>query len=657
MIEELKPIIGKPTLSLRLAWLDYAKKLKCPFLIVLRLTEPRLQSIPTLVWVRAELFMQMQTLQVRHNKLCLELYDLNQEFQKQAEHPFILDYLNAAPPQKRPYDEFHNPRPMPNLPDLQDSNGLCSQFDLELWFYLGRLYQARYLIVTQSSYAALFYPLYVEQPEILGTIIKTNPDYNRGVIAIYDLQQNFDDQYMNSRFCVYPPPSRFWQTREEELPVLAGDAELDGFRRRLLDYFCFCQLLPVDNLRVLGSALELLQYGKKLPRNKKNYVIALLLTALDYISKQETELWKALPFILLLKYNQTYLYSSSVTSLFCSSEPGVRQFGMVCCSLFRVSFSELSDQFSRYYQRGYELRGLLYLLEKTNATRQQKLEFIQAQLKLTCPVDMDDYAPAYPSPDMQKELRLSLHPELFPNPFAESFSRYQAYKQEYYHKDNNLFYALHTDPTPRLEISRERKLCERRAAKGDLPSMLNLGAYYFWCEGEHGDYPKALKWLKKAVKLNHPVALCLLGWAIYWGLHVKRDPQKGLELLSKAAETGYATAYYYLSKCYESGPDNIQDIVKEYACLQVSRRALVDYPQFWGVVERISYLYYSVITPSERASAIALAEEILPTLRLIETEPAEYMGEVCQKELFENRICEKWSQIADIDSSLPITLL
>ena len=264
-----------------------------------------------------------------------------------------------------------------------------------------------------------------------------------------------------------------------------------------------------------------------------------------------------------------------------------------------------------------------------------------------------------PTSDMIKELYLYLKPHTMPNPFAENFNILLEYKDRCYHEDNNLYYALHTDPNPRLQFVRERTICVRKAEKGDLQSILNLAAYYYWCEGEYGDYPKAIKWIKKGVKQNHPTALCLLGCAYWSGNGVDQNIGKAIDLLTQSAQMGYATAYYHLSKCYEYTQPPVCDYIKAYAYLLISKWAVTDYPEYNDVDERMSYVYRSKLNKNESLydEAIELARRIYPTLVFVDNEPALYMGEACQKELTENWIRWKWNSISDGVSDLPINQL
>lgn len=659
MIDDLKPIVGMPTFDNRVAWLNYARKLKCAFLVIIRLPETLGQSVPLVVWERFELFTQLDTIQRRNTYFSLEIYNPNLDHSRQIEMPLIVNAIacpNLAP--KR-YDVGLFNRYLPNLAEHIDELSQTSQFDLELWFQIGLINGAEYMILAINPLIfPQYYPIYSNKEGLLDKIIDSKPAYLSGAVALFRLDDSFKYQYMNGAYSTLDMPKRFYNVREETLPVLMNDPEIEGFRRRLMDFFCLSQLYGPDTESCIGSALELLEYGKKLNKNKRSVAVALLMKTYDSVQHEGMGHWRLLPYSLLLTYYKKPIDSKQgIESCLFTHHHHVRKFSMTCYSLFIVDFKAIVSAIQNSYQYGFELRGLLHLLWHSKANKEQKIEFIREQLK----VDKTavKWGLKLPTSDMIKELYLYLKPHTMPNPFAENFNILLEYKDRCYHEDNNLYYALHTDPNPRLQFVRERTICVRKAEKGDLQSILNLAAYYYWCEGEYGDYPKAIKWIKKGVKQNHPTALCLLGCAYWSGNGVDQNIGKAIDLLTQSAQMGYATAYYHLSKCYEYTQPPVCDYIKAYAYLLISKWAVTDYPEYNDVDERMSYVYRSKLNKNESLydEAIELARRIYPTLVFVDNEPALYMGEACQKELTENWIRWKWNSISDGVSDLPINQL
>ena len=659
MIEDLKPIDGRPSEQNRIDWLKYASRLKCAYLIIVRLPEPAGKSIPRIVWDSIELFDQLSDIQSKHTCFTLEIYNPNLDHGRQIETPLKVDSIARPKPARSPHDELLFRKSLPKLDKQAEGLTHTSQFDFELWFHLGQLQGAEYMIIAVNTVLfPLYYPVYSNRKDLLESILNTRPGYDVGALALYRLDDSFKYQYMNGAFSTQVKPGKFYGVREETLPVFVNDPELEGFRRRLMDFFCFSQLTGPDSELCLGSALELIGYGKKLTRNKRAYATALLMKIYDSVPHKGLGSWRLLPYSLLLSYYRKPMGGrQEIVTGFYNDDPGVRGFGMSCHSLFRNDFESIKSAIRHYCHDGYELRGLLHLLWQSRASSEEKTQFIREQLK----VDKTAVKCGWnlPSPDMIKELYLYLKPHTMPNPFAGTYNRLREYKDKWYHNDHNIFYALHTDPNPRLRFARERRICERKAEKGDLQSILNLAAYYYWCEGEHGDYPRALKWIRKGVKLNHPTAICLLGCAYWRGNGVKINPATAIDLITKSAQMGYATAYYYLSQCYEYADPPVLDYVKAYAYLLVSRWTLEDFPEFNDIDERISYVYRSKLHKDEGLyqEALELARKIVRTLIFVENEPALYMGEACQKELAENWIRWKWNRSSDCGGDLPIKQL
>ena len=659
MIEEPKPITGELTDDVRIAWLTYASNLKSLFLIIIHLTEPFSQTEPMMIMERSELFTTMDKIQRRYKYFVLEVYNPNHDLDRQLDNPLIIfsfAYPNLMP--KR-YDKDLFNKSLPNLSKYKAELTQASQFDIELWFQIGLQNDAKYMIISINRIIfPQYYPIYSNKDGLLDKIIDTRPGYFSGAVALYRLDDSFKYQYMNNLYGTLDKPKRFHNVREETLPILMNDPEIEGFRRRLMDFFCLSQLKGPETELCIGSALELLEYGKKLNKNNRSIATALLMKTYDSVQHEGLGHWRLLPYSLLLSYYKKPIdCNQDIESCLYANDHHVRKYAMTCYSLFSVSFEAIKTAIQRSYQNGYELRGLLHLLWQSKASKEKIIEFIQGQLKVN--KTAVKLGVKLPSSDMIKELYLYLKPHTMPDPFAENYNRYTQFKDRYYLGDTNVYYALHTDPNPRLQFIREKKLYEQKAEKGDLKSILFLAAYYYWYEGVYGDYPKALKWIRKGVKLNHPSAICLLGCAYWDGNGVKRDVSKAIDLLSQASKMGYATAFYHLSKCYEYGQPPIRDYLKAYTYLIVSKWAVADYPECDDVDERITYVYNVHLNKDDKIheEAVELARIAYQTLVIIDNEPALYMEEACQKELANNSLRWKWNRRSDGVSDLPINQL
>ncbi len=659
MIDEPKPITGELSDNIRQNWLSYAREIKCAFLLIIHVIEPLNQSVPMIVMDRSELFTQIDTIQRRYKHFVIEFYNPNLDLGRQLDNPLIVGsiaYPNLAP---KLYDKELFNKSLPKLSKYKDDLTQTSQFDLELWFQIGLQNGAEYMILAINPIIfPQYYPIYSYNDGLLDKIIDTRPAYFSGAVALYRLDDSFQYQYMNSLYSTFIKPTRFYNVREETLPILMNDTEIEGFRRRLMDFFCLSQLKGPETEVCIGSALELLEYGKKLNKNKRSIATALLMKTYDSVQHEGLGHWRLLPYSLLLSYYKKPIdCNQNIESCLYANDHHVRKYAMTCYSLFSVSFEAIKTAIQRSYQNGYELRGLLHLLWKSKTSKEKIIEFIQGQLAVN--KSAVKLGVKLPSSDMIKELYLYLKPHTMPDPFAENYNRYIEYKDRCYHGDNNIYYALHNDPHPRLQFIRERKICEQKAEKGDLQSILHLAAYYYWYEGVYGDYPKALKWIRKGAKLNHPTALCLLGCAYWDGNGVKRDSIRAIDLLSQASKMGYATAYYHLSKCYEYGQPPIRDHFKAYTYLIISKWAIADYPECDDVDERITFVYNVHLNKDDKVhnEAVEHATKIYQTLVFVENEPAVYMGEACQKELAKNSIHWKWNRRSDGSSDLPINQL
>lgn len=72
------------------------------------------------------------------------------------------------------------------------------------------------------------------------------------------------------------------------------------------------------------------------------------------------------------------------------------------------------------------------------------------------------------------------------------------------------------------------------------------------------DEIKAFEWFEKSADKNDPSGIGDLGYCYATGFGVEKDINKGIQLLEKAGELGFATAYSNLGYIYENGYDDIE---------------------------------------------------------------------------------------------------
>lgn len=93
-----------------------------------------------------------------------------------------------------------------------------------------------------------------------------------------------------------------------------------------------------------------------------------------------------------------------------------------------------------------------------------------------------------------------------------------------------------------------------RIEQGDPEAMCELGRRYY--AGTHGitkNLLQAFHYFKKAADLNHPAAICNLGWCYEAGEGVEQDWRKAYDCYLKSAELNCAMAQYSLGWMYDNG--------------------------------------------------------------------------------------------------------
>jgi uncharacterized protein len=85
------------------------------------------------------------------------------------------------------------------------------------------------------------------------------------------------------------------------------------------------------------------------------------------------------------------------------------------------------------------------------------------------------------------------------------------------------------------------------------------GDFHGWVPGFGQDRRKAIEWLGKAARANHPRAQYMLGILLTHGWGAPRDDARAVEWLTRSAENGYGPACYHLGWMYHKGDGVLQD--------------------------------------------------------------------------------------------------
>ena len=103
----------------------------------------------------------------------------------------------------------------------------------------------------------------------------------------------------------------------------------------------------------------------------------------------------------------------------------------------------------------------------------------------------------------------------------------------------------------------------KAAEAGVADAMGNLGVMYGSGYGVEQDYAKAAQWYEKAIDAGCAWAMRnLANYYLYGRGNIGRDEEKGVDLLLRAAETGFPSAYSTLGSYYQSNRKN--DKAEEY---------------------------------------------------------------------------------------------
>ncbi|MCL1887159.1 MAG: sel1 repeat family protein [Betaproteobacteria bacterium] len=107
----------------------------------------------------------------------------------------------------------------------------------------------------------------------------------------------------------------------------------------------------------------------------------------------------------------------------------------------------------------------------------------------------------------------------------------------------------------------------KSAKQGTKEAFFNVGYMYDYGLGTRKNEAEAEKWYKKTISSgsNHPQyneALYELGYKYIYSSHIEKQPKKGISLIRKAADAGYANAQGALGFEYERGLYLDKDIAK-----------------------------------------------------------------------------------------------
>ena len=90
---------------------------------------------------------------------------------------------------------------------------------------------------------------------------------------------------------------------------------------------------------------------------------------------------------------------------------------------------------------------------------------------------------------------------------------------------------------------------KKAAEMGHLEALSKVGSIYYSKEA----YQEAVTWLKKAVDNDIPDGCYLLGLCYDYGIGIKQDKEKAVDLYRRAAEMGEVSAQYCLGISYQEG--------------------------------------------------------------------------------------------------------
>ena len=145
-----------------------------------------------------------------------------------------------------------------------------------------------------------------------------------------------------------------------------------------------------------------------------------------------------------------------------------------------------------------------------------------------------------------KLLLISLISSLILQPSA-AFSE-TTFKEINYDKSSGdrFVYFVHGDVDKNTISAEDLKSLKQKAESGDAEAQYKLAQYYL----DLGDAQNAFLWVDRAAKQGHPDAINGLGTSYFFGIGVKKDKKRGLELLIEAEKKGSKKAIRNLAGIY-----------------------------------------------------------------------------------------------------------
>lgn len=145
-----------------------------------------------------------------------------------------------------------------------------------------------------------------------------------------------------------------------------------------------------------------------------------------------------------------------------------------------------------------------------------------------------------------KFLFISLISSLILQPSA-AFSE-TTFKEINYDKSSGdrFVYFVEGDVDKNTISAEDLKSLKQKAESGDAEAQYKLAQYYL----DLGDAQNMLLWVDRAAKQGHPDAINGLGTSYFFGIGVKKDKKRGLELLIEAEKKGSKKAIRNLAGIY-----------------------------------------------------------------------------------------------------------
>lgn len=155
-----------------------------------------------------------------------------------------------------------------------------------------------------------------------------------------------------------------------------------------------------------------------------------------------------------------------------------------------------------------------------------------------------------------------------------------------------------------LDLDEARKFYLKAAKLGDSSAKFELYKLMLEDDPASENSKEAVEWLKKAAEDNDIDAVNVLGVLYYEGVYVEEDDDKAVELLSRAAKTGYPAAKYNLGYiCFYD--ENLKDDAKAYEYLKAAADG--EYESAYILLSR--FYAEGIVAEKDVAKAVELLEK------------------------------------------------